>query len=132
MSLPLMWRKIPERYLLVGSKCETCKGHYFPIRNVCPKCRRKGKIVPFQFSGKGKVYSYTLITAPPAGFELDAPYILAIIDLEEGARVTAQVVDCEEKDVKIGAPVESVFRKIQEDGNEGLIHYGFKFKLSKK
>ena len=36
-----------------------------------------------------------------------------------------------EKDVKIGDPVEVVFRKIQEDGEEGLIHYGFKFRLVK-
>lgn len=82
-----------------------------------------------KFTGKGKVYSYTLITSPPTGFELEAPYILAIIELEEGAKLTAQVVDGDFEKVKIGSPVKMVFRKIQEDGPEGLIHYGFKFKL---
>jgi uncharacterized OB-fold protein len=100
------------------------------MRGICPNCRRKGKMVHQKFSGKGKVYSYTLITSPPTGFELEVPYIIAIIELEEGARVTAQIVDGDYEKVKIGLPVEMVFRKIQEDGKEGLIHYGFKFKLA--
>lgn len=85
-----------------------------------------------QFSGKGKIYSYTLVSSPPSGFELEAPYPMAIVELEEGAHVTAQLVDTKYERVKIGAPVEVVFRKIQEEGKEGLIHYGFKFKLSGK
>ncbi len=130
-GLALTWRRIPNRYRLIGSKCETCGKHFFPTRNICPKCRRKGKIVEKTFSGKGKVYSYSLVNVPPEGFELEAPYILALIELEEGTLVTSQVVDCKPEDVQIGTPVEMIFRKIQEDGKEGLIHYGFKFKISK-
>ena len=83
----------------------------------------------FKFAGKGKVYSFTEIYAPPAGFEDQAPYVLAIIELEEGAKLTSQIVDAHIKDVKIGDLVEVVFRIIQKDDPEGLIHYGFKFKL---
>ncbi|NYZ76881.1 OB-fold domain-containing protein, partial [Candidatus Micrarchaeota archaeon] len=50
-------------------------------------------------------------------------------ELEEGARVVGQVVDCKPEDVKIGAKVEKIFRVIQRDDPEGLIHYGFKFRL---
>ncbi|MBU0532723.1 Zn-ribbon domain-containing OB-fold protein [Candidatus Micrarchaeota archaeon] len=128
-SIPLTWRRIPERYKLIGVKCETCTTTYFPERPVCPKCRRKGKLVPIQFSGKGKVYSYTEISAPPEGFEDQIPYILAVIELDEGAKLTAQIVDANKEDVKIGVRVEKVFRVIQRDDPEGLIHYGFKFKL---
>ncbi len=131
LSSPSSWRKIPERYGLIGSKCEVCGTHYFPLRHICVKCRRKGKIVEHKFSGKGTVYSYTLVNVPPSGFELEAPYVLAIVQLEEGPKLTAQVVDCEMKDVKIGSPLKMVFRKIQESGDEGLIHYGFKFVLDK-
>jgi hypothetical protein len=129
LGLPLTWRRIPERYGLIGSECENCKTKYFPIRKMCPKCRRKGRVKEVKFSGKGKVYSYAVIYSPPTGFELDAPYIMAIVELVEGPRVTAQIVDSDAKDVKIGTPVEMIFRKIQEDGKEGLIHYGFKFKV---
>lgn len=129
-SIPLTWRRIPERYRLLGVKCETCGKHYFPKRSVCPKCRRKGKLVEFKYSGKGAIYSFTEVTAPPEGFEDQVPYLLAIVELEEGAKLTAQIVDAHKKDVKIGSRVEQVFRMIQKDDPEGLIHYGFKFRLA--
>ncbi|VVC01566.1 Uncharacterised protein [uncultured archaeon] len=128
-NLAITWRRIPERYRLAGSCCENCKTNYFPIRKLCPKCRRKGKIVPKQLSGKGKIYSFTEVTSGPAGFELEVPYVLAIVELDEGPRLTAQVVGVSDKDVKFDDRVEMVFRKIMEDSCEGLIHYGYKFRL---
>ncbi len=128
-AIPLTWRRIPERYRLAGAKCENCGKHFFPRRTICPKCRRKGKLVEVEYSGKGKIYSYTEVTAPPQGFEDQVPYILAVIELDEGAKLTAQVVDANKDDVKIGSRVERVFRMIQKDDPEGLVHYGFKFKL---
>ena len=128
-SIPLTWRRIPERYRLLGVKCVTCGKSYFPKRSICTNCRRRGKLNEIQFSGKGKVFSYTEITAPPAGFEDQVPYILAIIELDEGAKLTGQIVDAHKNDVKIGSRVDRVFRVIQRDDPEGLIHYGFKFKL---
>ena len=131
-NLAITWRRLPERYRLAGSSCENCKTNYFPTRKLCPKCRRKGKIVMKQFSGKGKIYSFTEVTAGPAGFELEVPYLLAIVELDEGPRLTAQVVGVGEKDVKIGDRLEMIFRRIMEDSPEGLIHYGYKFRLLKK
>ena len=128
-AIPLTWRRIPERYRLLGVKCETCDKYFFPKRLLCPNCRRKGKIVGVQYSGKGTVYSFTEVSAPPKGFEDQVPYILAVIELDEGAKLTAQIVDAHKDDVKIGSKVEQVFRVIQRDDPEGLVHYGFKFKL---
>ena len=128
-SISLTWRRIPERYRLEGSKCLTCGTVYFPKREVCPKCRSKGKLENFKFSGKGKIYSFTKVYVPPKGFEDQVPYYLAIVELEEGARLTAQIIDSDPDKIKIGAPVEMVFRIIQMEDPEGLIHYGFKFKV---
>lgn len=130
-NLAITWRRIPERYRLTGSACETCKTNYFPTRKLCPKCRRKGKLSTKQFAGKGKIYSFTELSSGPSGFELEAPYVLAIVELSEGPRLTAQVVGVTEKDVKIGDSVEMVFRKMMEDSEEGLLHYGYKFRLAK-
>ncbi|MGV8176445.1 MAG: Zn-ribbon domain-containing OB-fold protein [Candidatus Bilamarchaeaceae archaeon] len=130
-SIPLTWRRIPERYNLLGSVCETCKTNFFPPRSVCPKCRRKGKMGKTEFSGKGRVYSYTTIDVPPEGFEEQVPYAFAIIELDEGPRIAAQIVDADKGSIKIGAKVESIFRVIQKDDPDGLIHYGFKFRLVK-
>ena len=128
-SIPLNWRRIPERYRIVGVRCETCKSAFFPKRLVCSKCRRKGKLVEVQFAGKGKVFSYTEVSSPPEGFEDQVPYLLAVVELDEGAKLTGMIVDAHIKDVKIGSRVERVFRVIQSDDPEGLIHYGFKFRL---
>lgn len=130
-SIPLTWRRIPERYRMLGTKCVACNTCFFPKRNVCPRCRRKGKIEEMQYAGRGSIYSFTEIHAAPAGFEDQVPYVLAIVELEEGPKLTAQIVDAHLRDVKIGDRVESVFRVIQRDDPDGLIHYGFKFKLVK-
>lgn len=114
---------------MLGVKCGNCSTTYFPKRQICPKCRRKGKISEIQFAGKGKVFSFTEVNAPPEGFEDQIPYVLAIIELEEGAKLTGQIVDATKTDVKIGSKVQAVFRVIQRDDPEGLIHYGFKFRL---
>ncbi|MHA1859723.1 MAG: Zn-ribbon domain-containing OB-fold protein [Candidatus Asgardarchaeia archaeon] len=127
-GIPMLWRHADERYLLKGSKCETCGSFYMPARTICPKCRRKGKMVDYRFSGKGRVYSFTVIRVAPEGYEYYVPYVLAIVELEEGPHVMAQLVDIEPEDVRIDMPVELAFRKIHEDNPEGLITYGFKFR----
>jgi len=130
-AVPRFWREIPQRYNLLGNQCESCKHVYFPPRESCPYCRRKsmGKMKDIKLSGKGKIVSYTIIHSAPENFEGQAPYPMAIIKLDEGPKVTAQIVDCDINDVKIGMPVNVTFRKIQTDGYVGAIYYGYKFKL---
>lgn len=130
-NIAITWRRIPERYRLDGSQCMSCRAKFFPPRKLCPTCRRKGKIESMRFSGKGKIFSFSEVHSAPAGLELDVPYVLAIIQLEEGPKLTAPLVDCREADVKIGDAVEMVFRRIRSDDPEGLLHYGYKFRLAK-
>ena len=126
-----VWRHIQQRYNLIGSKCTNCGKVFFPNRIICPDCRRKGNIESIKFSGKGKIHTYSVIRSPSDEFKTIAPYVVAIVELDEGAKLTAQLVDCEVDDVKIGDPLEMVFRKISEDGPDGVISYGFKFKIVK-
>ncbi|MDO5820409.1 MAG: Zn-ribbon domain-containing OB-fold protein [Methanobrevibacter sp.] len=125
------WRHIQQRYNLVGTKCNTCGKVYFPSRVICPDCRRKGDLEPIEFSGKGKIYTFSIVRSPSDDFKKIAPYPVAIVELDEGAKVTAQIVDADIDDIEIGDPVEMVFRKIREDGPGGVITYGFKFKIVK-
>jgi len=127
-SIPLYWRLQKSKYNLIGKKCVVCGNVYFPPKNLCPKCRRKGKLEDFQFSGNGEIVSYTIIRVPPSGFERQAPYAVAIVKLYEGPNVTGQIVGDIDK-VDTGKNVRMVFRRIYEDGKDGIIHYGFKFEL---
>jgi len=81
----------------------------------------------FQFSGKGEVLSFTTITDPPAGFEEQSPYSLALIKLDEGPCLTAQLTDLDGP-VAIGMRVEMVTRKLRNQGPNGVIVYGYKFR----
>ena len=131
-SIPRFWRNMKSRYNLIGRRCRRCGRVYFPPRNLCPNCRRRSELEDFKLNGRGEVVSYTVIHTPPEGFDRQAPYIMALVKLEEGPMVTAQIVDVSLEEVKIGMRVESVFRKIQEDGEAGLIYYGFKFRPAKE
>ncbi|AXV40230.1 Zn-ribbon domain-containing OB-fold protein [Methanobacterium sp. BAmetb5] len=123
------WRHISQRYNLIGSKCLQCGEAFFPMRVICPECRRKGQLEPIKFSGNGKIMSYSVIHTPTDEFKNISPYAVAIIELEEGAKITSQIVDCNPDNIEIGQEVELVFRKIREEGDEGVISYGYKFKL---
>ena len=129
-SVPRFWREIPQRYNLIGNKCDECGLIFFPPRESCPECRRKsfGKMKEYRLSDKGIVETYTIIYEAPEKFEGQTPYAIAIIKLKEGPKITAQIVDCKLDDIKIGMKVKSTFRKIQDDGYVGAIYYGYKFK----
>lgn len=129
MQTPRFWREIDERYALKGVRCGNCQTIIFPSRTLCPKCRHEsvGKLEPHQMSGRGTVEAVTLVHAPPAGFELQAPYTLALVRLDEGPRITAQVTDARPGSVKVGTPVRAVFRRINEEGEAGVVQYGYKF-----
>jgi uncharacterized OB-fold protein len=129
-AVPRFWREIPQRYNLIGNQCGACDKIYFPPRESCPYCRRKSidNMKNIKLSGKGKIVTYTIIHVAPENFEGQAPYGIAIIQLDEGPRLTAQLVDCDIDKIKIGMKVKPTFRKIQEDGWLGAIYYGYKFK----
>lgn len=128
------WREIPQRYNIIGNKCGSCNNIYFPPREACPFCRRKsiGKMQELKLCGKGEIVTYTIIHDAPRNFKEQVPYPIAIIKLEEGPKLTAQIVDCNINDVKIGMKVISTFRRIQEDGYTGAIYYGYKFRPCNK
>lgn len=127
-SVPLYWRLNKPRYTLAGKKCAKCGSAYFPPRPLCQKCRSKGSMKDFTFSGKGKILSWTIIRAAPEGFEHQAPYAVAIIELKEGTNIAGQITSGIEK-IEVGKPVRAVFRRMYADGSSGLIHYGVKWEI---
>lgn len=128
MEISRHWRLRKQRYGLTGEVCPHCDAKIFPPRDVCPECGLEAKAA-YTFSGRGQVYSFTTVYDPPAGYEENAPYTVALVKLEEGPLVTAQLTDLGDQAVEIGAPVEMVTRRLRQDGDErGLIVYGYKFR----
>jgi uncharacterized OB-fold protein len=132
MEIPRHWRLKQQRYGLVGEVCPHCDAKIFPPRDVCPACGQEAKTA-YRFSGRGEVYSYSTIYEAPAGFDETAPYTVALVRLEEGPLVTAQLTDLGETPVEIGMPVEMVTRRLRQDGDErGMLIYGYKFRPTLK
>jgi hypothetical protein len=75
----------------------------------------------------GRILTYTQLHEPLPGFEAQAPFFIAVVELENGGRVLSQVVDSPEESIKIGAKVRAVVRKVRVDGESGQILYGYKF-----
>jgi len=126
-SVSAPWRRYKARYCLIGKRCKDCGALYFPPVIYCKKCGSKN-LEDYTFSGKGKIFSYTIIRTPPAGFEERASYAIGIIQLEEGPKVLGEII-AEEKDLDIGKEVRAVFRKIFTSNSKGIIHYALKWKL---
>jgi len=128
MEIPRHWRLQKQRYSLMGEECPHCSAKIFPPRDVCPECGGEAK-EPYRLSGRGSVYSYTTMHSAPSDFEESLPYTIALVKLEEGPTVTAQLTDLGEREVEIGMPVEMVTRRIKEDeGKHGMLVYGYKFR----
>jgi len=128
MEIPRHWRLKKQRYALVGEVCPHCDAKLFPPRDVCPECGGEAK-QPYTFSGRGEVYSFTIMHDAPTGYDEQAPYTVALVKLVEGPVITAQLTDLGEQPVEIGMPVEMVTRKIRQDGDaSGLLVYGYKFR----
>jgi len=117
-------REIPHRYRLEAQKFE---GGYVSLANryICPVTGNKD-FEKITLKGTGTILTHTIINIAADQFAKESPFPIAIIETDEGARITAQVVDCNHEDVKIGAKVELVFRKMGEEGESGIINYCYK------
>lgn len=98
-----------KRHELHLQRCGSCGAYLFYPREVCAECL-SSELSWGQVSGQGTVYSYTIAQAPthPA-FADDVPYIVAIVELAEGPRITTNIVDCELGAVHVGMPVVATY-----------------------
>lgn len=122
----IRWRNYKDRYQLNGYSCADCGKKYFEQKSFC-SCGSTN-FNEIKFSGLGKIVSFTKIHSGPEVFSEQGKYCVGIIDLEEGARITAQIIDCDYEELNIGQEVEAVFRKFYKSGEKGVIHYGTKFR----
>ncbi len=100
------------RYLkdgrLMGSKCKKCASTSFPPRADCDNCM-SGDFEFFEISGKAQLNTFSKIVAAPTGFEDVAPYLVGVVDLEEGGRALAWFGESiKEEDIQIGMELQVV------------------------
>ena len=121
-----LWRQSAQRYRLEGAKCVKCGKTYFPPRLVCPECKGR-EFESVRLPRTGKLVTHTVIRVAASAFSGAVPFAVGIVELDDGTRVTGQIVDCEPAELCHGQKVRFEFRRIQEDGEGGVIAYGYKF-----
>ena len=94
---------------LVYQRCRGCGRPQFFPRSICSHCR--GSDLEWKASaGKGAVYTFTVNHRPPnPAFEEDVPYVIALVDLDEGFRMMMNVRGCDPEAVRIGMRVRVTF-----------------------
>ncbi len=96
-------------------KCQSCGNVRWPASPFCPQCFARGMEWIIS-EGRGYVYSYAVYhVAYYPGFEKEIPYVVAIVELEEGPRLLTNIVGCRPDDVKCGMQVEVTWEDITEE-----------------
>jgi hypothetical protein len=125
MSSPRYWREIPQRYRLEAEKCKKCGKVFFPPRLICDACKSK-EFERIKLQKEGKLLTFTVIRVAPTEFSDQAPYAMGIVELKDGVKILTQIADCDFDKLEIGMPLRIEFRKIYQEGEAGIICYGYK------
>ena len=101
-------------------RCISCSSYVFYPRYLCPVCGANN-LEWVRASGRGTVFTYTVAFRPthPAFADL-VPYVIAVVELEEGPKMTTNIVNVEPALVAIGMEVEATFEDV---GEVALVHF---------
>ncbi len=97
-------------------RCRPCAQAYFYPRPFCPRCSSTD-VEWFTASGRGRLYSYVINHRPPPNFRDIAPYVIAVVELEEGPRMMANIIGVEPapEQLPIDLPVEVTWERLNDD-----------------
>lgn len=115
---------------LEGSRCPKCSDTFYPPRHVCLNCYHEG-VDRVALSRKGTLYTFTIGRLVPPRATVQAPYVIAQVQLPENVIVATVLTDVEPEKVRIGMPLELVVEKalVDADGNEVMT---FKFRPARE
>ncbi len=106
------WEGLDNHELKI-QQCEDCRKHIFYPRFICPHCFSEN-VTWKKASGKGEIYSYTVVHRAFGPYADQTPYVVAIVELEEGVRMMTRIIGDRER-IAIGKPVAVRFEKMEED-----------------
>ena len=98
-------------------RCVDCDRAYFYPRDICPHCFSRNTNW-FRSSGEGTLYAFSIPhRAPQPGFIKDLPYIVALVELEDGIRFPTNIIGVEPDpgNLKVGMRLKVVFEKLSDD-----------------
>ncbi|WP_145704430.1 Zn-ribbon domain-containing OB-fold protein [Azospirillum baldaniorum] len=101
---------------LTFQRCAACRHVQFPPRPFCTECRAAGPGTE-RSAGLGTIHSFTIVhRAPTAAFKADTPYVLALVDFDEGFRLMVNLRGCPPSEARIGLRVCVLFEPLAGGG----------------
>ncbi len=108
------WQGLRERRIRI-QHCRNCDGWVFYPRNRCNHCLSDA-LEWRDVDGRATLYTYTIARQPTAPhFADEVPQRLAVVELEEGIRLTSTLVNVADADIRIGMPLTPVFDSVSDD-----------------
>ena len=107
------WEGLKQGELRI-QRCQACSQAVFYPRALCPHCH-SDQLEWIVASGKGTIYTYTVAHQGFGPFAADVPFVIALVELEEGARMMSRIIDAPRERVTIGAAVSVTFEGSGED-----------------
>jgi uncharacterized OB-fold protein len=114
-AITLPWWQAAAEHRLVVQRCTACGHTRLPPAPVCSECR-SAEMDWQQISGRGEVYTYTIVHRPIAAGQ-PLPFAIAVIALDEagGVRMLSNLIDVDPAEIRIGMPVEVVWEDMSAD-----------------
>jgi len=106
------WDGCKEGVLRV-QRCAACGAYVFIPQPICTTCQSE-RLEWVTSSGRGTLYSFTTVHRPPRP-EFETPYVVAIIELEEGWHMLSNLVECPPENLRVGMPVAVTFRRMSDE-----------------
>ena len=116
---PTIWSKpfwdACKNHELHIQKCSDCKQLIMYPKKYCPHCLSE-HLTWIKSKGYGKIYSYSVVNNNPPSFFIDElPYVVAIVELDEGVRLTTNIVEDNHDLLACEVEVEVIFEKANDD-----------------
>ena len=106
-----------ERLLL--PRCDVCHEHIWYPRLVCPFCGSQS-VSYVESGGMGTIYSFTVVRRGSGAYRDVVPYVLAMVELDEGPIMMTNVVGADPETIAVGMSVRVVFERAGDDGADAI------------
>jgi uncharacterized OB-fold protein len=114
-----------EPPLLVTGRCRDCGRLHFPCQRTCPYCS-SDLVDEARLGGRGRLWAYTAVTAPPPGYEGEVPYGFGVVELDEGLRVIGRLTEADPAALRTGQAMSlAVVPLHADDRGRTVVTYAF-------
>ncbi len=110
---------------LLGSRCDACGRFHFPRADACAYCAAEHP-APVELSGRGTLWAWTAVTAPPPGYRGEIPFGVGVVELPEGVRVITRLTEADPHTLTVGQAMDLCIVPLhRDDDGSDVVTYAF-------